>query len=131
MSEKDEAAVSSTPNRNESTNDKSDKMNEQSPMPEGPTDSHVLAQVEQDEKGLSQKTDSTEVTDIGWSTPVDHIEEPIIAGLSNDDLWMLIRRFDQASSSKKHSDGGFFKLTVCSKSTMSKPCRMLLCRSLI
>lgn len=84
-------------------------MNEQSPIPEGPTDSHVLAQVEQDEKGLSQKTgDSTEVTDIGWTTPADHIEEPIIAGLSNDDLWMLIRRFDQASSSKKHNDGEVF-----------------------
>ncbi|OQE46756.1 hypothetical protein PENCOP_c001G01517 [Penicillium coprophilum] len=62
----------------------------------GPTDSHVLAQVEQDEKGLSQKAgDTAEITNIGWDEPPDAIEEPLVAGLSNEDLWMLIRRFDK------------------------------------
>ncbi|KAJ5103492.1 hypothetical protein N7532_004021 [Penicillium argentinense] len=64
--------------------------------PDGPTDSHVLSQVEQDEKGLSQQAgDTAELTDLGWSKPVQHIEEPLIAGLSNQDLWMLLRRFDK------------------------------------
>ncbi|KAJ5137266.1 Methyltransferase type 11 [Penicillium atrosanguineum] len=89
MDEKDESAVFLAPTCN-------DKINEAPPTPEGPTDSHVLAQVEQDEKGLSQQAgDTAEVTDVGWTTPTNHIVEPIIAGISNEDLWMLIRRFDQ------------------------------------
>lgn len=103
MSKRDEPAVFPTPNCNDSTSDKSDKMNEQPPTPEGPTDSHVLAQVEQDEKGISQQTgDTSQVTDLGWVTRAGHIEEPLIAGLSNEDLWMYIRRFDKASLNKKH-----------------------------
>ncbi|KAJ5541254.1 hypothetical protein N7494_006330 [Penicillium frequentans] len=66
------------------------------PPIEGPTDSHVLSQVEQDEKGLSQLAGNTaEITNLGWSQPSEHFEEPIIGGLSNEDLWMLIRRFDK------------------------------------
>ncbi|KAJ5834996.1 hypothetical protein N7447_001022 [Penicillium robsamsonii] len=62
----------------------------------GPTDSHVLSQVEQYEKGLSQKAgDTLEITNLGWDEPPDAIEEPLVAGLSNEDLWMLIRRFDK------------------------------------
>ncbi|KAG0159370.1 hypothetical protein PDIDSM_6892 [Penicillium digitatum] len=65
-------------------------------IPEGPTESHVLSQVEQDEKGLSQKAgDTEEITNVGWGESPDAIEEPFIAGLSNEDLWMLIRRFDK------------------------------------
>ncbi|KAJ5590679.1 hypothetical protein N7450_004651 [Penicillium hetheringtonii] len=66
------------------------------PIPEGPTDSHVLSQIELDEKGLSQKAgDSAEITDLGWTKPLEHIEGPLIAGIPNEDLWMLIRRFDK------------------------------------
>ncbi|KAJ5643654.1 uncharacterized protein N7484_006161 [Penicillium longicatenatum] len=66
------------------------------PPPEGPTDSHVLSQVEQDEKGLSQQAgNAAEITDLGWSQPSKHFQQPIIGGLSNEDLWMLIRRFDK------------------------------------
>lgn len=98
MDEKDETAVLLTPAHNVPLGDKSNHINEEPPTPEGPTDSHVLAQVEQDEKGLSQLAgDTAEVTDIGWTTPADQFEKPIIAGISNEDLWMLIRRFDKAS----------------------------------
>jgi hypothetical protein len=69
-------------------------------IPEGPTDSHVLSQVEQDEKGLAQKAGDTEgITNIGWGVSPNVIEEPLVAGLSNEDLWMLIRRFDKVRSS--------------------------------
>lgn len=62
----------------------------------GPTESHVLSQVEQDEKGLSQQSgDTAEITNIGWGESPDAIEEPLVAGVSNEDLWMLIRRFDK------------------------------------
>lgn len=78
------------------TMNKSDEMTE--PLPEGPTDSHALSQIEPEEKGLTQQTgDSSDVTDLGWSSPADCIEEPLIAGLLNEDLWMLIRRFDKVS----------------------------------
>ncbi|KAJ5723438.1 hypothetical protein N7488_001473 [Penicillium malachiteum] len=72
------------------------EITERSPTPEGPTDSHVLSQIEHDEKGLSQQTDSTsEVTDLGWNKPSEHFDGALVAGLSNEDLWMLLRRFDK------------------------------------
>ncbi|CDM33904.1 hypothetical protein CBS147339_7691 [Penicillium roqueforti] len=65
-------------------------------IPEGPTDSHVLSQIKQDERGLAQKAgDTAEISNIGWDESPDVIEEPLVAGLSNEDLWMLIRRFDK------------------------------------
>jgi hypothetical protein len=68
---------------------------EKPPTPEGPTDSHVLSQVEQDEKGMIQKAgDTPDITDVGWNNLADNTEQ-LIAGLSNEDLWMLIRRFDK------------------------------------
>lgn len=65
----------------------------------GPTDSHILSQVEPEEeaKGLAQKAGVTnKVSDIGWGES-DEIEERIVTGLSNEDLWMLIRRFNKVS----------------------------------
>ncbi|KAJ5818536.1 hypothetical protein N7474_004127 [Penicillium riverlandense] len=90
MSGNDEAVPSVDPvvhNNNEDT--------EKPSQPRGPTESHVLAQIEQDEKGLAQKDDTTETTDIGWGQSGDQIEESLVAGLSNEDLWMLIRRFNK------------------------------------
>ncbi|CAG8233259.1 unnamed protein product [Penicillium salamii] len=73
-----------------------DQGNPESETPDGPTDSHILSQVDQDEKGLVQKAGETaEISNIGWGHSPDQIEEPLVAGLSNEDLWMLIRRFDK------------------------------------
>lgn len=67
---------------------------------QGPTDSHAISQVEQDEKGLVQKAGaSQEVSDIGWEqTP----GEQIVPGLSNEDLW--IRRFDKVCEIDRSTD---------------------------
>lgn len=63
----------------------------------GPTDSHILSQVGQDEKGLAEKAGHTEeISDVGWYQSPGDIDERIVSGLSNEDLWMLIRRFDKA-----------------------------------
>ncbi|KAJ5155866.1 hypothetical protein N7492_008669 [Penicillium capsulatum] len=79
---------------NEVAVNQGDNMTEQ--LPAGPTDSHVISQLEPDEKGLAQQTsESADLTDLGWSNPADCIEEPLIVGLANEDLWMLIRRFDK------------------------------------
>ncbi|CAG7980768.1 unnamed protein product [Penicillium olsonii] len=75
---------------------KTDDESNNDPEPDGPTDSHILSQVDQDEKGLAQKAGETaEITNIGWGHEPDQIEEPLVAGLPNEDLWMLIRRFDK------------------------------------
>lgn len=96
MSEKDEVAIASALNPASPPGNKDDNTREKTPSPEGPTDSHVLSQVQPDEKGLTQQTGDTDgVTDLGWSTSAEHIEEPLIAGLSNEDLWVFIRRFDK------------------------------------
>ncbi|KAL4796699.1 hypothetical protein BDV19DRAFT_360273 [Aspergillus venezuelensis] len=67
----------------------------------GPTDSHVLSQVspsaddELHERGLAHKAGETEeVSDLGWGQS-DDIHERIVPGLSNEDLFLLIRRFDK------------------------------------
>ncbi|PYI21218.1 hypothetical protein BO99DRAFT_380649 [Aspergillus violaceofuscus CBS 115571] len=62
----------------------------------GPTDSHVLSKVDQDEKGLAQRAGDTDtITDVGWDKPPEQIHERVVSGLSNEDLWMLIRRFNK------------------------------------
>ncbi|KAL4928894.1 DUF3292 domain-containing protein [Aspergillus undulatus] len=61
----------------------------------GPTDSHVLSQTSPDDeaKGLAHKAGETEeVSDLGWGQ-ADDIQERIVPGLSNEDLFLLIRRF--------------------------------------
>lgn len=67
---------------------------------QGPTDSHAISHVEPDEKGLVQKAGaSQEVSDIGWEHGSGEIGERIVPGLLNEDLWMLIRRFDKVCDS--------------------------------
>ncbi|RAL07098.1 DUF3292 domain-containing protein [Aspergillus homomorphus CBS 101889] len=62
----------------------------------GPTDSHALSKVDQDEKGLAQRAGDTDtITDVGWDKPPEQIHERVVSGLSNEDLWMLIRRFNK------------------------------------
>lgn len=51
--------------------------------------------IEQDEKAVIQKAGETlEITDFGWNNLVGHYE-PLIHGVSNEDLWVLIRRFEK------------------------------------
>lgn len=63
---------------------------------QGPTDSHAISQIDPDEEGLVQKAGKTKaVSDIGWGQSPAAIEQRIMPGLSNEDLWLLIRRFDK------------------------------------
>ena len=105
-------------------------------LPEGPTDSHVLSQVEQEEKGLSQKAGVTSsITDIGWNQNEVYSDEPLVAGLSNEDLWMLIRRFDKVECGRAAAISFIpqeeYMLTPSSKSIMLKRYRMLRSKSSI
>ncbi|KAL4763633.1 DUF3292 domain-containing protein [Aspergillus foveolatus] len=66
----------------------------------GPTDSHILSQTKPEDneaKGLAHRAGEDEpgqVSDIGWGLS-DTVQERVVPGLSNEDLFMLIRRFNK------------------------------------
>ncbi|CAJ2508505.1 Uu.00g135310.m01.CDS01 [Anthostomella pinea] len=64
-------------------------------LAEEPTLSHALAMDDHDEKGLAQQYHDDEVVDLGWNEQKNHIAAPLVGGMNNDDLWLLIRRFNK------------------------------------
>ncbi|OKL64615.1 hypothetical protein UA08_00569 [Talaromyces atroroseus] len=76
-----------------SNDDKPETLNSEL---DAPTDSHALAHAELEEEGLVHKSPDDEATsDIGWQPQPHDINEPIVGGISNEDLWMLIRRLNK------------------------------------
>lgn len=59
------------------------------------TASHVLALSRPEDKGAAQVDRDGEVADLGWSAPAGKIPDPLVAGIPNEDLWLLIRRFNK------------------------------------
>lgn len=64
-------------------------------LAEEPTDSHALAMADHDEKGAAQEVHDKEVNDLGWTEHVSKIPNPLVGGMPNDDLWVLVRRFNK------------------------------------
>lgn len=62
-----------------------------------PSLSHALATDDHAQKGHAQQDHEREVLDLGWNEPKDEIAAPLVGGLGNEDLWLLIRRFNQVS----------------------------------
>jgi hypothetical protein len=61
-----------------------------------PTASHKYADADQDEKGAVQLDHGdVEVKDLGWNKEAKSVPGPLVTGLSNDELWTLIRRFNK------------------------------------
>jgi hypothetical protein len=50
---------------------------------------------ELDEKGGAQVHHDEDMLDLGWNEDSSHIAQPLIAGMSNEDLWLLVRRFNK------------------------------------
>jgi hypothetical protein len=66
------------------------------PLHEGPTVSHALAtSPSMEEPGLVQLDHDEEVKDLGWNQPKEGIPAPLVGGMENEDLWVLVRRFDK------------------------------------
>lgn len=66
----------------------------------GPTDSHALAMAEHEEKGAAQiEHTEPEVKDLGWDKVAEHVPAPVVGGLPNEELWILVRRFNHVYSS--------------------------------
>ncbi|RDW91030.1 hypothetical protein BP5796_02195 [Coleophoma crateriformis] len=62
---------------------------------EQPTESHILANADHEEKGLAQLDHgNVEVKDLGWNEDAQAIPE-LVGGLPNEELWTLIRRFNK------------------------------------
>ncbi|WPH02793.1 Hypothetical protein R9X50_00566100 [Acrodontium crateriforme] len=65
-------------------------------MAEKATDSHALAVADHDEKGFAQEAHGNEVKDLGWQEEnIANIPSPLVGGLPNEELWLLIRRFNK------------------------------------
>lgn len=64
-------------------------------MKEEPTLSHALAQDDHEQKGVAQTDHEFEVLDLGWNEKKEDIPAPLVGGLQNEDLWMLVRRFNK------------------------------------
>ncbi|KAM0449844.1 hypothetical protein ACHAO4_007146 [Trichoderma viride] len=67
---------------------------------EVPTASHALAeesiQADAENKGASQiEHDEIEVKNIGWNKEPHHVPQPVVGGMRNEELWVLIRRFNK------------------------------------
>lgn len=63
---------------------------------EQPTDSHVLANADYEEKGAAQiDHGQTEVKDLGWNEHPADVPTPLVGGLPNEELWTLVRRFNK------------------------------------
>ncbi|KAH0364692.1 hypothetical protein KCU65_g6656, partial [Aureobasidium melanogenum] len=64
-------------------------------LTEEPTASHALAQAEVDEKGVAQLDHGGDVKDLGWNEPPSKIPAPLVGGMDNEELWVLVRRFNK------------------------------------
>ncbi|KAM0812259.1 hypothetical protein AB5N19_14576 [Seiridium cardinale] len=61
-----------------------------------PTLSHALATDNHEEKGAAQMEHAEEdVADLGWHKQKDGMPDPLVGGLDNEELWLLIRRFNK------------------------------------
>ncbi|KAI0969028.1 hypothetical protein F4678DRAFT_440689 [Xylaria arbuscula] len=89
---------------------------------EEPTLSHSLAMGDHDEKGVVQHPREDEVADLGWNKQKEHIPSPLVGGLGNEDLWLLIRRFNKQMYHVKevpHSVPGDLDLNVADEEEFS------------
>jgi hypothetical protein len=46
-------------------------------------------------KGAAQMAHGEEVVDLGWNEPKELVAKPLVGGLGNEDLWLLVRRFNK------------------------------------
>lgn len=76
-----------------------------------PTLSHALAMDSHaDERGLAQQAyqihHEKEIMDLGWNEREDEIEDPLVGGLENEELWLLVRRFNKVRFREDSGSGG-------------------------
>lgn len=89
------------------------------PLAQQTTTSHQLATGNHKLQGAAQeagKEDGT--TNLGWQKNAKGVDT-LVGGISNEDLWMLIRRFNKASRPLSSCTKPLTR--TCSKHSMSRP----------
>lgn len=76
-----------------------DKVEVARSLAEKPTGSHELAMADHEVKGAAQEPHDAEVKDLGWQDHVKDIPRPLVGNLPNEELWILIRRFNKVGGS--------------------------------
>ncbi|KAK3400605.1 hypothetical protein B0T20DRAFT_476722 [Sordaria brevicollis] len=64
-------------------------------LEDGHTLSHALATEDHKLKGAAQLESEKEVRNLGWNEPKQEIAAPLVGGIDNEELWLLIRRFNK------------------------------------
>ncbi len=69
---------------------------------DAPTESHALALEAANgnhpaEMGAAQVEHEEEVVNLGWNEPKELVSNPLVGGLPNEELWLLVRRFNKVS----------------------------------
>jgi hypothetical protein len=72
-------------------------------LTEEPTASHALAQASPEFKGSAQIAHDADVKDLGWNEPPSNIPAPLVGGIDNEELWVLVRRFNKVSQLYRQS----------------------------
>lgn len=73
------------------------------PLGQETTTSHILA-TQTKVGGAAQEAGKIPgVTNLGWQNNTKGVDQ-LVAGLDNDDLWMLVRRFNKACGMDSHVD---------------------------
>lgn len=62
---------------------------------DGPTFSHALAAESEGHTGLAQQGHKGHELDLGWNEKKEDIAAPLVGGMDNEELWMLVRRFNK------------------------------------
>jgi len=60
-----------------------------------PTFSHALATGAREGEGVTQPDDDEDVVDLGWNEKKQDIAAPLVHGIDNEELWLLVRRFNK------------------------------------
>jgi len=77
---------------------KPDTATSKAPLGQGSSTSHILATQKHDIGGAVQKAGKEDgITNLGWQANAKGVDT-LVGGLDNDDLWLLIRRFNKACS---------------------------------
>ena len=62
----------------------------------GTTFSHALANDDHEQKGHIQiHGEDDEIEDLGWNEKKEDIAAPLVGGMDNEELWLLLRRFNK------------------------------------
>ena len=66
-------------------------------LADSPTMSHALAVADHDEKGVAQESHDEVARDLGWHEKDEKVPDPLVGGIANEQLWLLLRRFNKVN----------------------------------